>query len=792
MGTTKKHKDKDREHKRKHKRDRSRSRDRDRSDRHRRREKRSRREGDDDNDIEYIGTTNADEPEVLFEEPPRNVVLREHPRDVHRDSDKDSSYREHRDMGYRDRPESGREVYREYPRNNSYREDSHREYSRDLDYRDPPREAQRESNYNDGAGPSVGTREGGAVESLSIDETNRLRAKLGLKPLDVGDSKSGGKEGGSKDNEDVHAPAVNWSEQKKTESLREKMAVMREKRLINQKLGKVKTLGESDSDDDGVLGWVKKSRQVQKEKDLAAKRAKLLEEMDEEFGIGNLVEEEFKPKQRYSAKDLKGLKVQHDASRFKEGKSVILTLKDKGILDKKDEGILDKEDEGILDKEDEGILDKEDEDDELINVNMLDDEATDRNLENKKKKPDYKPYDEPEYDEYGMQSLTLSAPQLANEYYTPDEMEAKFKKVKKKVRKIRSKALKADDLLPLPEDEVNHGRRDTGSIPGLTLVTDPMEVGEQQEDDVSSVQVDDDAEEELQSVLSKARKLKHKKDKNRPIPEKVAELVTRTVEDENSSDMPDNNIILNSTSEFCRNLGEIPTYGLAGNREEDREEIMDMELELLEQKRREEDEDNPSGWNEVDIDDQPADIMGEEKAVLEEEPIVSEGVGAALQLAMKKGYLEKEQLKMSAASKKVDLEAKNYSIEDKRYDDLDEKFRKRDRYAGGVISEFKDKDGYKPDVKLEYVDDKGRCLDPKEAFRQLSHRFHGKGSGKRKTEKRNKKLEEEQLMKQMSSTDTPLNTLSMLQDKQKTEKSAFIILSGNKGMTAGHSIMKSH
>ena len=30
-----------------------------------------------------------------------------------------------------------------------------------------------------------------------------------------------------------------------------------------------------------------------------------------------------------------------------------------------------------------------------------------------------------------------------------------------------------------------------------------------------------------------------------------------------------------------------------------------------------------------------------------------------------------------------------------------------------------------------------------QAFRQLSHRFHGKGSGKMKTERRMKKLEEE-------------------------------------------------
>ena len=41
------------------------------------------------------------------------------------------------------------------------------------------------------------------------------------------------------------------------------------------------------------------------------------------------------------------------------------------------------------------------------------------------------------------------------------------------------------------------------------------------------------------------------------------------------------NIILNSTSEFCRSLGEIPTYGLSGNREEEREEIMVSDMQQL-------------------------------------------------------------------------------------------------------------------------------------------------------------------------------------------------------------------
>ena len=60
--------------------------------------------------------------------------------------------------------------------------------------------------------------------------------------------------------------------------------------------------------------------------------------------------------------------------------------------------------------------------------------------------------------------------------------------------------------------------------------------------------------------------------------------------------------------------------------------------------------------------------------------------------------------------------------------------------------EFREKEGYKPEVKLEYVDDAGRTMTPKEAFRMLSHRFHGKGSGKRKTEKRMKKFEEDQVL----------------------------------------------
>ncbi len=53
----------------------------------------------------------------------------------------------------------------------------------------------------------------------------------------------------------------------------------------------MRRLADSESDDDdSALSWVKKVRKKDNEKQLAAKRAQLLEEMDQEFGIGELVE----------------------------------------------------------------------------------------------------------------------------------------------------------------------------------------------------------------------------------------------------------------------------------------------------------------------------------------------------------------------------------------------------------------------------------------------------------------------------------------------------------------------
>jgi U4/U6.U5 tri-snRNP-associated protein 1 len=142
---------------------------------------------------------------------------------------------------------------------------------------------------------------------------------------------------------------------------------------------------------------------------------------------------------------------------------------------------------------------------------------------------------------------------------------------------------------------------------------------------------------------------------------------------------------------------------------------------------------------------------------------------------MNKGYLDKEVNKSAPIPKKTGLEATNYTIEEKFYDH--EERRGRDRYAGSV-QEFKDKEGYKPDVKLDYVDDHGRLMTQKEAFRVLSHKFHGKGPGKNKIDKRQQKLEQESKLRQMSSIDTPLNTVQKLQEKQKELQLPYVVISG--------------
>jgi U4/U6.U5 tri-snRNP-associated protein 1 len=76
----------------------------------------------------------------------------------------------------------------------------------------------------------------------------------------------------------------------------------------------------------------------------------------------------------------------------------------------------------------------------------------------------------------------------------------------------------------------------------------------------------------------------------------------------------------------------------------------------------------------------------------------------------------------------------------------------RDQVESRQLAEHFNKE-YKPNVELKYIDDFGRSMNQKEAFKHLSHQFHGKGSGKQKTEKMLKKIEDEKRKEAQSSLD---------------------------------------
>lgn len=357
----------------------------------------------------------------------------------------------------------------------------------------------------------------GKVVSLSIEETNKLREKLGLAPLKT--NSSVGKER-KNENVDVddgisnlpvdpevaelpiipgtnvrHKPAENLADKKKAEKVRERLALKKDRRQQETKLKKVKGLADSSGDEDagdGIGGhksgsaadWVRKQKVKEQERQMALKRAKMLEEMDDAFGVGAIVKAEAEATQKqpiaYSGTSLKGLKVEHSAERFAEGRDVVLTLKDSFILG-------DEDGHG---------------EDVLVNVNLLDDEKTEKNLDNiKKARLGYNKFDVVEDDDGGQGKSILShydeeAPKasftldqegafdqerseaqrrreeirkrleasngkkqlvslgldsgrvVASDYLTQAEVEASsvFKKVKKK-KKVKRRMLKADDLI---------------------------------------------------------------------------------------------------------------------------------------------------------------------------------------------------------------------------------------------------------------------------------------------------------------------------------------------------------
>ena len=130
-------------------------------------------------------------------------------------------------------------------------------------------------------------------------------------------------------------------------------------------------------------------------------------------------------------------------------------------------------------------------------------------------------------------------------------------------------------------------------------------------------------------------------------------------------------------------------------------------------------------------------------AILEEEDLAKTGMGAVLNMARRKGFLDQEEEGRKDMGLK-DLICKDYKIDDKsrwkiylyaiqismrlisrkdQEEDDRKRGRGRDRGSYGPTSSFSEKKNYKPTVNLEYIDDNGRAMSSKEAFRFLRWPF---------------------------------------------------------------------
>lgn len=583
---------------------------------------------------------------------------------------------------------------------------------------------------------------GGAGEiSATVDQSNEMRAALGIKPLRT--EADTGKKGSS--NEPVHAPADAKSGPSEADIKKQKAA--EKSRKEHEELVKGKGLGDILADEEGAGGagdWVNRTRN----KDGSMKAA------------SQLAAAEAAKKRKKDLPDtteVPKLKVRHDATDINEGETVTMVLNDKPILDK---------DGNINDAEP----------DELANVLMMDKERAKHNDE-VRKQVEYDPtkqgqdilskYDDLKTGPTGfiiggqvmgviderdpekrLAILTaLSEKQsleqkmnFQSDYYTSEEMAAKFNSAPKKKTKKR----KASDTQNKEDQVGDPGKMHVGGK--------PTDAGSDEEDP------------ELYEQLSKQRRLVKKADAGATkkgeaalaaVSERISALATNNEdkgkeEEDKSAKKDDGVIALTATTEFCN--------------------VVQTPLEKMETLKHE--SFRGSTLYKQQASQRKGVAAGEKKAK-------KAGTGAS-------GSKDFDD-EAAASSSKVDE-----TLEELLEDDLDlscssglEYLRARSQIGNDQDSHKNRKSDNRPlemstvdgDIKLEYRDDFGRVQTPKEAFRAISWKFHGKMPGRKNMERRLLRLENEMRLKSMNPMEA-LPTLRALRHVQHTDAKPYMVLSG--------------
>ncbi|KAI3827549.1 hypothetical protein L1987_01626 [Smallanthus sonchifolius] len=726
----------------------------------------------------------------------------------HRNKEKSSSSRRREDKDHRTRDreklkisdaskERGRRKEDEYDREIDRNRNRDREKYRDKDKdRDRVREKEREKNKDR---ERVRERERDKVSRKQHDDGSKSDSEDGqLKDT----SKHGSRFHDERDDgkvlkDEANVEGDNGGLQQSASELQERIMRMKEERL--------KKKSEEASD---VLSWVTKSRKLGEKRNVEKEKALYLSKVfEEQDNVTQGEDDDEPPAPQHSSRDLAGFKILDGLDKVIEGGAVVLTLKDQNILADGDvnEGIdmlenveigeqkrrneaykAAKKQSGVYDDKFNEELGYEKKmlpqyDDPVVNEGVTLDERGRFGGEAEKKLEELRRRIESASVTPHFEDLTSSA-KTSTDYYTTEEM-LKFKKPKKK-KSLRKKDKLDIEALEAEARSAGLGEGDRGSradgkrqaqkeeqerseaekrnsaFQAAYMKADEASralrmqqtVTVKKEDEDSFVFGDDDAD--LHKSLQRARKLALKKQDEGESPSEphaIALLASSSTKntDADNGEPQENKVVFTEMEEFV--------WGLQLDEEAhnpDAEDVF-MEEDVASPKEEQEQKGEDGGWAEVKDVIQDEKMADEEEDVKPDETIhessLGKGLSGALKLLKDRGTLKDT----------VEWGGRN----------MDKKKSK----LVGIVNENDDK----KEIRIERTDEYGRILTPKEAFRLISHKFHGKGPGKMKQEKRMRQYHEELKVKQMRNADTPSLSVERMREAQSKMKTPYLVLSGH-------------
>ncbi|KAL8742334.1 MAG: hypothetical protein Q9190_005170 [Brigantiaea leucoxantha] len=635
------------------------------------------------------------------------------------------------------------------------------------------------------------------ADAISIQETNKIRVALGLQPLAVpgegpafkeskdDESSSGEEDQGSTLDSRQAQGYDNWKKlqaEKDAKLQREaRNEAIKKARDAAQRFSKLdgKGLGEDDEKADlDTRTWLRQQKQRQRK--LERERLKKLEKE---------LEEREQAAVDYRAEDLAGVRVGHEIGDFETGGEQVLTLKDATIDENEEEG---DELENLDLKEREALEDRMNVKKKKPVYDIHEAAETgesqilkhyDETIDGKKRKRftldgQGSTAEEREVTRRAVgerlkaQSINLNILQDSPISDYKEEQELKVRKPKKKKAKsTRQKAADEDDIFPA---EISKGAEPNGEAMEVDEHVDSKDALPKSWGDGKSFVDDDD----LQASLARQRKATLKQRK-RIRPEDLAKQLRE--EEQNNMDederVEEGGLVIDETSEFVANLQTSTEQEKATAETRKRSPEVKMESPTADADEDDGDFDMERPYNNLA---NPEDRLKREISTpaatdltetgLDEEATLNNGIGATLSFLSQRGLLKsapektdinalhrdrqrfltekqhrealaelraRQQRERDRLSGKLDRMSAREREENARWEN-----KARDQHESKLMTEIFNKE-YKPNVQLKYIDEFGRSMDQKEAFKHLSHQFHGKGSGKQKTEKHLKKIDEE-------------------------------------------------